>query len=131
MSEKSLRNKILLNLHKSCRLFRNNVAKGWIGKTFYDSKTNTATINNARRLHAGLCKGSSDLIGWTSIEITEEMVGQKIAVFTAFELKTPKDTPKPEQLNFIEQIKKNGGFAGVVRNYDDAAEIITWKKSEI
>ena len=129
--ERNLTNSILLLLPNFIRMFRNNVGKGWIGKTPYDSKTNTATIQNARRFESGLCVGSSDLIGWTSVEITPEMVGSKVAIFTAFEVKTKSVAATPQQINFIGQIKKNGGFAGIVKSYDDVNNIITWQKSEI
>jgi hypothetical protein len=41
-----------------------------------------------RFVRFGLCKGSSDLIGLRSLEITPELVGQRIAQFVALEIKT-------------------------------------------
>lgn len=76
-----------------------------------------------RPLNSGLCVGSSDLIGWTTVEITPEMVGRKVAVFTALELKTKKLQATKEQLNFIEQVKLSGGIAGIVRKIEDVQEI--------
>ena len=71
---------------------------------------------------------SSDLIGITPIEITPEMVGKTVGVFTAYEVK-PVGFKKREtyseksrefgQNNFINLIKKFGGIAGFTTNdYD-------------
>jgi hypothetical protein len=124
MEENNILKTILLKLPASARLFRNNVALGWVGsmtKKVFDK----VILSNARPLHAGLCKGSSDLIGWTSVEITPEMVGKKIAVFTAIEVKTNTGRPSKDQLNFIEVVKSSGGFAGVARSEKDIKEIIS------
>ena len=94
MTEKSLLNKIQLSLPNFFRLFRNNTGRGWVGKT--NHKNGNVFIENARPLNAGLTKGSSDLIGWTSIEITPDMVGKKVAIFTAIEAKTGRQKPKKE-----------------------------------
>jgi hypothetical protein len=46
---------------------------------------------------ASLCKGSADLIGYRTITITPDMVGQQVAVFTSIEVKTPTGRIRPEQ----------------------------------
>jgi hypothetical protein len=102
--------------------FRNNVGMGWVGKAI--KKGDLTIIKNARPLHAGLCEGSSDLIGWTSIEVTPEMVGEKLAVFTAIELKSGRRSSTTEQTNFITNVKKAGGFAGVARDPSDVKIIL-------
>jgi len=86
------------------RLLRNNVGATKIGNRF---------------IEYGLGKGSSDLIGWTTIEITPDMVGQKVAVFTAVEIKTVKDRASKDQINFIEQVHQAGGLAGIVYNEEE------------
>lgn len=102
--------------------FRNNVGMGWVGKAV--KKGSTVVIQNARPLHAGLCEGSSDLIGWTSIEITPEMVGRRIAVFTAIETKGKRGRRSDAQAKFIQRIKQDGGFAGIARDSKDINIII-------
>lgn len=72
---------------------------------------------------------SSDEIGITVVTITPEMVGKKLGVFTAIEVKEPgwKYTGKdrePAQLNFIEWVKARGGFAGFVSTPTGYKEII-------
>lgn len=104
MKEKNLQNLLRLNLPKNVRLFRNNVGV---------CKTENSTIVY------GLCTGSSDLIGWTSIEITEEMIGKKLAIFTALEIKTETGKVSPEQKVFLENVKNSGGIAKICRKLED------------
>lgn len=120
--ELNIQNEIRLNLPENVRMFRNNVGTGWIGKTS-KTKSGALIIENARPLHSGLCVGSSDLIGWTSIEITDQMVGHKIAVFTALEIKTDTGKISKEQKNFIEMVHKFGGIASVLRSVDDLKNV--------
>lgn len=68
--------------------------------------------------------GGSDCIGWTTVEITPEMVGTKVAIFTAIEVKTETGRVRPEQINFIDIVKKSGGRAGIARSVDDAMRIV-------
>jgi hypothetical protein len=81
-------------------------------------------LKDPRPLHAGLCQGSSDLIGYTTIKITPEMVGKDLAIFTALEVKTTTGRATPKQVNFIEQVRKSGGIAGIVRTPEEAVNII-------
>lgn len=103
-------------------MWRNNVGTGWVGQTSR-TKDGGVYIKNARPLKAGLCVGSSDLIGFTQVEITPEMVGKKIAVFTAIEVKTANGRRRKEQINFCEFVKSKGGKAGFARSADDAVGI--------
>lgn len=91
-------------------LFRNNVGK--------------VKTEDGRFISFGLVKGSSDHIGWTSVKITPDMVGQKIAVFTGIEWKTKTGRATPKQLYFIERVKHDGGYAGIARSVEDALAII-------
>ena len=82
-------------------------------------------IQNLRQLAAGLlAPGASDLIGFTPVVITQDMVGQKIAVFSAVECKTETGRASPEQLHFCDFIRKSGGFAGIARSPEDARKIL-------
>lgn len=75
----------------------------------------------------GLCVGSSDLIGFTSKTIAPDMVGQKVAIFTAIEVKTEKGRVSVPQKKFIDLVKNAGGIAGVARSIDDAKELVDGK----
>jgi len=69
--------------------------------------------------------GGSDLIGFHSVIITPEMVGRKVAVFTAFEVKGHKGKATNDQLTFIDLVKVAGGIAGVVRSVEEAESLLT------
>jgi hypothetical protein len=125
MKEQNLNKKVMLQVGKDtpeCVVFRNNTGKGYQGKPVFSG--DVVTLHNYRILTAGLCPGSSDLIGWTSVTITEDMVGQNIAVFTAFESKTGKQKVTKKQQNFISRILEAGGIAGVVRKAEDAIQLV-------
>jgi hypothetical protein len=91
------------------RLFRNN--------------TGALKDESGRLVRFGLAPGSSDLIGWRTVEVTEDMVGSSIAVFTAIEVKD-RGRPTPQQLNFLEAVTNAGGIAGVARSIEEAHRIL-------
>lgn len=95
------------------RLFRNNVAEAWVGVFAGRRPDGTVVLKNARPLHAGLCIGSSDLIGFRSD-----------GKFIAIEVKSLTGTASPEQLQFIETVQKFNGLAGIARSIQDAQDII-------
>jgi hypothetical protein len=121
--EKNIQNDIRLNVTDNVRTFRNNVGIGWTGDA-QRTKAGDTIIKDARPLHAGLCKGSSDLIGWVTVEITPDMVGKKIAVFLALEVKATKGRPTKEQRSFIHTVVNSGGIAGIVRSSEDSNRLI-------
>lgn len=113
-NEAYVQNKIRLAVGSGdVRLFRNN--------------TGALLDMQGRLVKFGLCKGSSDLIGFRSITITPDMVGQKIAVFSAIEVKD-KGKATVEQKNFINIINNAGGYAGVAKNVNDAKKILYMDK---
>ena len=112
-------------------VFRNNVALGAVGKISWIKQAGTcrvqpgdAVVRNARVLHAGLFKGSGDLIGWTEVVVTPEMVGQTVAIFTSVEAKDGTGRSSTEQKTWRDNVKAAGGFAGEARNAIDARNII-------
>lgn len=106
------------------RVFRNNVAQAWVGEARRLS-TGDVLIRGARPLHAGLTRGSADLIGWTSIEITPNMVGQRVAVFTAIEAKDGKGRATADQRRFLDAVRAAGGIAGIARTPEDAVKLVS------
>ena len=113
-NEAYVQNKIRLAIWSGdVRLFRNN--------------TGALLDMQGRLVKFGLCKGSSDLIGFRSITITPDMVGQKIAVFSAIEVKD-KGNATVDQKNFINIINNAGGYAGVAKNVNDAKKILYMDK---
>ena len=123
--EKNIINRVLI---KFPTLFRNNTGKGWVGKIISHTE-GILILLNPRPLNTGLCVGSSDLIGWTPIKITHDMVGHTISVFTACEIKTDNLKPTKEQTNFINAVNKQGGIACVAYSENDLTEAInSWKQ---
>jgi hypothetical protein len=72
----------------------------------------------ARTVRYGLCPGSSDLIGWTTVD------GK--AVFTAIETKANRAGTRctEAQLHFLEAVRQNGGIAGVANSAEEAVAIV-------
>ena len=113
-NEAYVQNKIRLAVGSgSVRLFRNN--------------TGALLDMQGRLVKFGLCKGSSDLIGFKSVTITPDMVGQKVAVFSAIEVKD-KGKATVDQKHFINIINEAGGYAGVAKSVDDAKKILYMDK---
>jgi len=131
MSEHRIQNEIRLAISGKATLFRNNVAQAWVGEVYRPNSIQTVTVSpadvvirNARILHAGLCEGSSDLIGWRSLTITPEMVGQTVAVFAALEVKSKTGRATAGQKNFCQRVLEAGGFAGIVKSPDEAKKTL-------
>jgi hypothetical protein len=96
-----------------CRLFRNNCG----------------VLRDQRGVPVryGLQPGSSDLIGWRTIAITPEMVGQRIAVFCSIEVKSTTGRVRPEQQQWLDAVTAAGGIAGVARSVEDAQRLLAAK----
>ena len=110
MSEQRIQQEIRLAIsHGDTKVFRNN--------------TGTLKDANGRPVQFGLCKGSADLIGWRTVTVTPEMVGQRIAVFTSIEVKTPTGRLRPEQQQWLDAVQAAGGIAGVARSVEDAQRL--------
>lgn len=138
MSDQAFLARILLACSRGAtRLFRNNVGVGWIGKVEKPSRPiqvmiypGDVVIRKARPLHAGLCEGSGDLIGWESREIKPEHVGQTWAVFASLEAKEGAGRLSPSQRNFRDQVLAAGGIAGEVRSVEEARALVGLDKSD-
>ena len=77
-----------------------------------------------RKVRAGLeVAGSADLIGWKTYVITPDMVGKRIAVFAAPEIKTLDGRTSKDQQRFIDNVKEAGGIAGIVRSEGDMEKL--------
>ena len=111
-SEQSIQQHIRLACSKGLtRLFRNNVGR------LPDPRT-------GRWVEFGVGgKGAGDLIGWRTVTVTPEMVGQQIAVFTSIEVKTATGRLRPEQQQWLDAVQAAGGIAGVARSVEDAQRL--------
>ena len=112
-SEQTIQQQIRLACSRgSARLHRNNVGR------LPDPRT-------GRWVEFGVGgKGAGDLIGWRTITITPEMVGQRVAVFTSIEVKSATGRLRPEQRQWMEAVQAAGGIAGVARSVEDAQALL-------
>lgn len=97
------------------------------GSTLFKNNVGMYQDQRGYVIRYGLCKGSSDLIGWTPVTITPDMVGRKLAVFTAVEVKKNKHgsyKATEDQKRFISAVLNAGGFSGVADCNKDLEEII-------
>jgi len=86
-------------------------------------------LGNISKAHSDQVK-SSDLIGFTKVVITPDMVGKTVAIFTAIEVKKeawtsdPNDKREKAQNNFIKWIVNNGGYAGFANGIESLKRIL-------
>lgn len=93
------------------RLFRNNVGA-------LEDKT-------GRWVRFGVGgKGGSDYIGFMPVKILPEHVGRTFAVFTALEVKGSGTKVQPEQVDFVQLVRKAGGIAGIAYGVEEAINIV-------
>lgn len=98
--EHDIQNRIRNETADIAMLFRANVGQGF--------------TKDGRFFSTGLPKGFSDLFGF---RLTDGR-----AVF--IEVKTATGRVRPEQQNFIEQMRSNGALAGIARSVEEARKII-------
>jgi hypothetical protein len=129
-SEHQTQQRILLACGSgNTRLWRNNVGTGWAGQATRVTAGNLravaqslqpgdVVIRNGRPLHAGLCVGSSDLIGYRRVD--------GVAQFVALEVKSATGRPTTQQVQFLDHITSAGGCAGIVRSVEDAHSVLRY-----
>ena len=103
--------RLALGQRSDLRLFRNETGK------LPDPRT-------GKWVQFGLAKGSSDLIGFKTIKITPEMIGQEVAQFVSLEIKTERGKLSTMQQNWLQKVKSSGGIVGVARTVKDAFNIL-------
>lgn len=114
MRESDIQAEVMIALSRAgCVVWRNNVAQAWVGE-YARTRTGDVLIKNARPLHAGLCVGSSDVIG-----IAPD------GRFLAVEVKSKRGTVTDDQHRFIEAVIRAGGVAGVARSAGEAVALLT------
>lgn len=119
MKEANIQRQIMLAAGaKDYTLWRNNTGQAWQGQVTR-LPNGSILIDNPRPVQFGLSKGSSDLIGIKRVTVTQDMVGQQVAVFSALEVKTPRGNPTEEQRQFLNFVAGAGGIAGIARGPED------------
>lgn len=122
-SEHSIQTDILKLSTGQIRLFRNNNGIGWAGQPV-EHRGDVAIVHHSRPLHAGLIKGSGDLIGWKTVTITPDMIGQRIAQFVSIEVKAAHGKPTPDQETWRDNVRAAGGIGCVARSKDEASHAL-------
>ncbi|MCP9915347.1 VRR-NUC domain-containing protein [Cyanobium sp. ATX 6F1] len=94
-------------------------------------RNNTGALvdQQGRLVRFGLCKGSSDLIGLRMLEVTPEMVGQRIAQFVALEIKTTHGVVSAEQRAFLQLVEQLGGVSAVCCSIEEAEQSLAVTRS--
>lgn len=137
MKESSNQRLIWLSFEDSS-LYRVNSGKAWVvgaGGTGGIRKfaNGDVVIPQGRPIALGLADvkgnsitGQSDLVGYTTVTITPDMVGHRVAIFTAIEAKeSAGGHTRTEQSHFQTMITKAGGIAAVVDDPKKSKEIIS------
>jgi hypothetical protein len=134
MREAGVQRSIWLALGRVSTLFRLNSGKGWVsgGGKPHRLGDGSVIVPNGRPIALGLAlangdavDGPPDLLGWTSIEITPEMVGKTVAVVTGIEAKRSEGGRKSkEQKHFHEQLRAAGGIVGFAASVEEALAIV-------
>lgn len=125
MSESTAASHIRLDAaQQNVTLMRNNVG---VAQTRDNRPVRYGLCNESKKQNKVL--KSSDLIGITPVVVTPEMVGQVLGVFTAVETKHGGWTYKGDerevaQLNFINLVLRNGGYAGFANNVETFRKVI-------
>jgi hypothetical protein len=126
MTEAELLKRLMLAISNAgSRIFRNHVGVGWQGETVQFARRGRVMVEpgdvlvrQARPLRAGLCVGSSDLVGWTPHTITAADLGRSVSIFTSVEAKSASGRLTPEQTQFLAAVRRSGGIAIEARDID-------------
>lgn len=134
--------KVQQGIRKECsatdnRIFRNAVGSGYSPHAVYaalgciydpELKKRVEKHLNKGIFQYGFGKGSSDLIAIQQVTITPDMVGKKVGVFCAIEVKDPDHKTDRDHLErqqkFINVIKSLGGRAGFATSPLDTYDIL-------
>ena len=85
--------------------------------TLWRNHTGALKAGNGRMVKFGLCPGSADLIG-----IMQDAGAGR---FVAIEIKLPGEKPRPDQVRFLDHIRRMGGIAGCVTSPEEAIELLS------
>ena len=135
-SESNIQKDAWMQLAGTSTLFRLNTGKGWVSglgpKGVHRLKNGSIEIQAPRSIALGFglvsgapVVGAADLVGWSTVTITPEMVGTSVAVFTSVELKASKNgRTSEEQSNWRKQVKDSGGIAIITNSPEEAKRLV-------
>lgn len=111
-SEAEIQAAIMLSVPINARLFRNQVG--------------TYQLPDGRTISSGMGKSTSDLVGFTSVVVTPEMVGLPVAIFTVCEVKKPgfaRSERVKAQQRFIDLVVSWGGRGRIATSVEEAQSL--------
>ena len=83
-----------------------------------------AVVRHARVLHAGLCEGSSDLVGAVPVLIQPRHVGLTIGAAAFVEQKKLKGVKRDQQVKFIDAMNRLGAIAGFAYSPEETLSLL-------
>lgn len=138
-SESNVQKLTWMQLANTSTLFRLNTGKGWISgmgpKGVHRLKNGSLEVQAPRPIALGFglisgapVVGAGDLVGWTTVTVTPEMVGTRVAVFTSVEIKATKGGRiSPEQINWRDKVVEAGGIATIANSPAEAVlSVANW-----
>ena len=131
MSEHKIQNEIRNALAGQCLLFRANVGRAWTGTDCIKLPNGDMLIKNPRPFDTGLPTGFGDLFGLVPRIITAEMVGSKVGVYVAADVKAGKKKPTDKQAAYLRAVNDNGGAADIWRSVTDALATVARAKGKV
>lgn len=125
MSEADLQRRVQAQVCKdpNIRLWRNQVGAAWAGRRYDMLLNGDVTVHQPYRVTFGLAVGSADLIGLRQITVTQDMVGQQLAVFASLEIKQPGKQEQAPQRAWRQMVLSLGGIAGVAHSVDEGLSV--------
>lgn len=138
MRESNVMRQCWLALARVSTLFRLNTGQAWAGKAQRQPDGSVLLLPGARPVTLGFgmpdgkpLAGASDLIGWTEVVVTQQMVGTRLPVFTGIETKESGGGRKSDdQINFVDRVRKVGGIAGFAPSAAVAQSIVSdWARA--
>lgn len=98
------------------RLWRNQTGEAWQGGPVKYNADGSLTMWNPRRVKFGLAVGSHDCIGF--------VLRDGVAVFTSLEIKKPGGAIRPEQIAWMDMVKRFGGITGIAHSVEEARAVM-------
>lgn len=135
-AEGSVLRAVWLAVARTTTLFRLNTGMAWMSnmgpKGVRKLDDGSVHILAARPISVGFTRpdgkpvnGACDLPGWTEVEVTKDMVGCKMAVFTSVEVKRSKGgVISDDQRNWMAAVQRAGGIAGIANSPEAAVDIV-------
>lgn len=130
MDETSVLRRVWFGMQGVSTLFRINTGKAWVSGAGKAQRlpSGHVLVPYGRPVTLGFSlvngdpvEGTSDLVGFTRVVVTPEMVGHTLPVFTGFETKeSGGGRRRDKQENFIAVIRAAGGIAARVKSPEEA-----------